>query len=140
MKVIFVALVLLLTVFTAPPVFAVESAPRISDREIIEKLAKLEEGQASLKAEIANTNKRIDDMNNSVNKRFDILQWMFGLFITAAMVILGFVLNMQWQMQKKQTQMETTLEAQKAEITFVKTLIEKLQTIIEKLIPPRGVL
>jgi hypothetical protein len=40
---------------------------------------------------------------------------------------------MQWQMHKKQTQMETILETQKDELTFLKTLIEKL-------LPPRGVL
>jgi len=40
---------------------------------------------------------------------------------------------MQWQMHRRQTQVETTLETQKDEISFLKTLIEKL-------LPPRGVL
>ena len=48
-------------------------------------------------------------------------------------IILGFVLRMQWQMHKKQTQVETTLETQKDELSFLKTLIEKL-------LPPKGVL
>jgi len=30
---------------------------------------------------------------------FDMLQWMLGLFIIISLVILGFVLRMQWQMQ-----------------------------------------
>jgi hypothetical protein len=148
---------------------AVEVAPRISDREIIEKLSaldakidketanirgdikELKAGQIALQQQIADTNRRIDDLKEStrreindlkestnkrfddINKRFDILQWMFGLFITISLIILGFILRMQWQMHKKQTQMETILETQKEELTFLKTLIEKL-------LPPRGVL
>lgn len=115
-------LILLLT----SPVLAVEVAPRISDREIIESLAELKVGQNALQ-------QQINDLKESTNKRFDILQWMFGIFITISLVILGFVLRMQWQMHGRQTQMETTLETQKDELTFLKTLIEKL-------LPPRGVL
>jgi seryl-tRNA synthetase len=154
----------LILLFTSQ-VFAVEVAPRISDREIIEGLAnirgdikelraeikRLEAGQnairSEMKAEInairsemkANAeavdkrfeavDKRFDDMNS----RFDGLQWMLSLFITIALVILGFVLRMQWQMQRRQTQMEAALEIQKDELSFLKTLIEKL-------LPPRGVL
>lgn len=84
--------------------------------------------------------KRFDDLRSemnakfaSVDKRFDILQWMFGLFITISIVILGFVLRMLWLMQKKQTIVESTLEKQKEELAFIRTLIEKL-------IPPKGVL
>ncbi len=115
----------LLLILTSP-VHAVEVAPRISDREIIESLAELKAGQNALQ-------QQINDLKESTNKRFDILQWMFGIFITISLVILGFVLRMQWQMHGRQTQMETTLETQKDELTFLKTLIEKL-------LPPRGVL
>jgi hypothetical protein len=124
--------------------FAIETAPRISDREIVERLTRLEEGQKSLERRIDNLDKglnnRIDDlrseMNNrfeAVDKRFDTLQWMLGLFITIALVILGFVLRMQWQMQKRQTSMETSLETYKDELAFIKGLIDKL-------LPPKGVL
>jgi hypothetical protein len=40
---------------------------------------------------------------------------------------------MQWQMQKRQTSLETMLKEQKEEIAFLKNLIEKL-------LPPKGVL
>ena len=112
---------------------AVERAPRISDREIVERLTRLEEGQKHI-------DKRIDDLRSEMNsrfqaidKRFDIIQWMLGLFITIALVILGFVLRMQWQMQRRQTRMETSLETYKDELAFLKGLIEKL-------LPPKGVL
>ncbi len=124
--------------------FAIETAPRISDREIIEGLAdirgdikeiranilRLQEGQKSLRSEM---NSRFNDLRSDINSRFNTLQWMLGLFITIALVILGFVLRMQWQMQRRQTQMETTLETHKDEIAFLKGLIEKL-------LPPKGVL
>ncbi|MBE7547501.1 MAG: DUF1640 domain-containing protein [Planctomycetia bacterium] len=85
-------------------------------------------------------NKRIDDLRTDINSRFeevgnrfDTLQWTLGLFITIALVIFGFVLRMQWQMHRRQTQMETILETQREELSFIKKLIEKFQ-------PPRGVL
>ena len=143
--------VLLCLLIVTSSVFAVEVAPRISDREIIEGLAdirgdikelraeikgdikRLEEGQKALQQQIndlkESNNKRFDDMNS----RFDDLRWMFSIFITISLVILGFVLRMQWQMHRRQTKVETTLETQKDELAFLKNLIEKL-------LPPRGVL
>ena len=117
--------------------FAFETAPRISDREIVERLTRLEEGQKSLRSEMNgrfdDVNRRIDDLRSEMNSRFDTIQWMFGLFITITLVILGFVLRMQWQMQRRQTRIETSLEAYKDELAFIKGLIEKL-------LPPKGVL
>ena len=127
--------------------FAIETAPRISDREMVERLTRLEEGQKTIEMRFDDVNRRIDDVNKriddlrsemngrfeAVDKRFDTLQWMLGLFITIALVILGFVLRMQWQMHRRQTQMETTLETHKDEIDFLKSLIEKL-------LPLKGVL
>jgi hypothetical protein len=130
------------------PVYAVDVAPRISDVEIIERLTRLEEGQKrlddSIKTLDINLNKRIDDLNkrmdnriddlrSEMNSRFDTLQWMFGVFITVALLIFGFILRMQWQMHRRQTQMETILETQRDELGFIKGLIEKL-------LPPKGVL
>jgi hypothetical protein len=69
----------------------------------------------------------------AMDKRFDTLQWMLGLFITISLVIFGFVLRMQWQMQRRQTVLEATLNAHKDELAFLKNLIERL-------LPPKGVL
>ena len=137
------ALLSILFLFLAfSDIFAVDVAPRISDREIVERLARLEEGQKTLNKRIddlrsemndrfAIVDKRIDDLRSEMNGRFDTLQWTLGLFITIALVILGFVLRLQWQMARRQTQMETALETQKDELAFFKGLIEKL-------LPPRG--
>ena len=123
---------------------AVEKAPRITDREIVERLTRLEEGQKAIDKRIddlrAEMNGRIDDLRAEMNgrfqamdKRFDTLQRMLGLFITISLVILGFVLRMQWQMQRRQTGLETTFNAHKDELAFLKNLIEKL-------LPPKEVL
>jgi hypothetical protein len=144
------------------PAFAVEVAPRISDKEIIAGLSDIRGDIKGIKAEIngirleiknleEKQNIKIDglrtelkaDMNglraemnarfDAVDKRFDDLHWMFRIFITITLVMLGFVLRLQWQMHEKQAQMQTSLETQKDEISFLKSLIEKL-------LPPRGVL
>ena len=141
---------------------AVEVAPRISDREIVEGLAeirgdikRLEDGQKKLgddlkagewrlntriddlrseiKGDIKALDKRIDDLRSEINSRFDSLHWTLGIFITIVLVILGFVLRMQWQMHQRQTRIETVLETQRDELSFIKKLIEKF-------LPPKGVL
>jgi hypothetical protein len=110
----------------------------------VERLTRLEEGQKALnkrfddlRAEMNGRfqamDRRFDDLRAEMNGRFDDLQWMFGLFITISMIILGFVLRMQWQMQRRQTGMEATLNAHKDELAFLKNLIEKL-------LPPKEVL
>ncbi len=144
------------------PVFAVDVAPRISDREIVEGLAeirgdikRLDAGISSLRSEVKGDiqrledgqktmDKRIDDLRSDMNgkfadlrsemnNRFDSLHWTLGIFITIALVILGFVLRMQWQMHQRQTRMETVLETQRDELSFIRK-------IIETFLPPRGVL
>ena len=132
--------VLIIVLMIPSLLLAVETAPRISDREIVERLTRLEEGQKHIDKRFDGVNRRIDDLRSEMNsrfqavdKRFDILQWMLGLFITIALVILGFVLRMQWQMQRRQTRMETSLETYKDELAFLKGLIEKL-------LPPKSAL
>ena len=135
--IIFNILWMIIIPLLATSAIAVQTAPRISDREIIESLAQLKAGQNALQQQIndlkESTNKRFDDMNNSVNKRFDTLQWMLGLFITIALFLLGIVVRILWNQRKQLAEIETSLETQKDEISFLKNLIEKL-------LPPKGVL
>lgn len=136
MKNIIIIFLIFLTSFyllSLSPAIAVETAPRISDREIVEKLSRIEEGQKALEKRFDLMDKRFDDLRSEMNARFALLTWMFGIFITISSAILGFVVKMQWQMQKRQTHMEASLETQKDEIKFLKELIEKL-------LPPKGVL
>ena len=137
MKKVIIIIWLILGILTPSLLIAVERAPRISDREIVERLTRLEEGQKNIERRIDSLDKglnnRIDDLRSEMNSRFDTIQWMFGLFITITLVILGFVLRMQWQMHRRQTRMETILEAHKDDLAFLKGLIEKL-------LPPKGIL
>jgi len=129
-----IVMIFMIAVLIMPSLlFAIETAPRISDREIVERLTRLEEGQKSLENRFDDLRSEMNSRFEAVDKRFDTLQWMLGLFITIALVILGFVLRMQWQMNRRQSRMETMLETHKDEIAFLKGLIEKL-------LPPKGVL
>ena len=151
MKKSFITLLLFVPLFSYPAVFAVETAPRISDREIIEGLSTIRgdinELRATIRGDVNELRveiKRLDEGQKALEKRFDgrfdVLQWMFGLFITVAISLMGIMGRILWSQQKRLTQIETSLEAQKEEIAFIKALIEKLQSFIEKLLPPRGVL
>lgn len=126
-------LLLAFLALSASASFAVTVAPRITDREIVEKLAKLEAGQVSIEKRFDDVNKRIDDLKESNNKRFDTLQWMLGLFITIALSMMGAMWWTLIQQQQRLAKVEQSLETQKDEINFLKTLIEKL-------LPPRGLL
>ena len=154
----FILLFFSIAILFYAPVFAVEVAPRISDKEIISGLSDIRGDIKGMKAEIngirleingirleiknleEKQNIKIDglrsEMNglrSEMNARFDDIRWMFSIFITIALVMLGFVLRLQWHMHKEQAQMQTSLETQKDEISFLKSLIEKL-------LPQRGVL
>ena len=130
-------MVSLLSALFAAQVYAVDTAPRISDREIIEKLTELKAGQSGLQKQIndqkISLQQQINDLKESTNKRFDTLQWMFGLFITVAVTILGVFGKILWNRQKEMARFNTTLETQKDEMAFLKNLIEKL-------LSPKGVL
>lgn len=62
----------------------------------------------------------------------ELIEWMLGFFTGVALFLLGIAGWMFWNQQKKMTQIETSLETQKDELSFLKTLIEKL-------LPPKGV-
>ena len=62
---IFILLIFVLHLFSTTT-YAIKVAPRITDREIVEKLTRLEAGQAAI-------NQRIDDLSNQLNQRIDDL-------------------------------------------------------------------
>ena len=132
-----------------------EVSPRISDREIVERLTRLEEGQralnkridgleVSLNRRIDDVNKRIDSLEVSLNRRIDdlrgemvsrfrVIEWMLAIFISIFIVILGFILRMIWQIHKRQVKLEVEVKKQGEEISFIRS-------VIERLIPKGGVL
>jgi len=57
--------------------FAIETAPNISDREIVERLTRLEEGQSALRAEIRANADAIRQLREDMNKQFDRVDKQF---------------------------------------------------------------
>ncbi|MBL4904192.1 MAG: hypothetical protein JKY62_16325 [Desulfocapsa sp.] len=111
--------------------FAVEVAPRISDREIVEKLVILEVGQHALRSEMKTgqdaLGKRIDDINqrfDDINQRFDDMnqrisnQQMTTLALFSAMIalILTLFAYIAWDRR-----------------TMIKPVVERLEHLENKL-------
>lgn len=78
---------------------AVEVAPRISDREIVERLTRLEEGQKALHSDMNQRFEAIDqrfkELRNDMNSRIIGLQntmlALFGAIITLIVALFGYI-------------------------------------------------
>ncbi len=89
-----VGFLMLVMVFAmAQEVFAVEGSLTISDRELVERLTRLEEGQKGLERGL---NKRIDDLKSDLGGRIDDLRglvlWGFGVLFAGMFTLIGFVI------------------------------------------------
>jgi len=73
---------------------AIEVAPRISDREIVERLSHLEEGQKQLEERIEAMERQMNQRFDDMNKRFDDIKWFLGTMIGTLLVINTGVLVM----------------------------------------------
>src|SRR4030067_2999909 len=119
---------------------AVEKAERISDREIIESLAELKAGQKAM-------DKRFDDLNNSVNNRFNdvmsLLQILTGAMLVVGSGILGWLIVI-WRKLVKVEERQSKFETQDDEIKFLKEAYNRLNemvlTLMDALRPPKGIL
>ena len=61
--------------------FAIETAPHISDREIVERLTRLEEGQGALREEVKQLREDMNKQFDRVDAQFDrIVNIMLGIF------------------------------------------------------------
>ena len=65
--------------------FAVEVAPRITDREIVEGLTELKAGQKYL-------NQRIDDTNQRISDLYDITLTMFAILAALITGLFGYII------------------------------------------------
>ena len=65
--------------------FAVEVAPRITDREIVEALTELKAGQKHL-------NQRIDDTNQRISDLYDINLTMFAILAALITGLFGYII------------------------------------------------
>ena len=93
-KVIFCLALFLMVTFFEKAVFAVDQAERISDREIIERLTRLEENQKAILQRIEDLEKHFEARFEDINKRFeDIgrqLDRMAAIFTALVIAVIGF--------------------------------------------------
>ena len=100
-KVIFCLALFLMVTFFEGAVFAVEQAERISDREIIGRLTRLEENQKAILQRIEDLEKRFEARFESVDKRFEDINRRFedigrqldrmaAIFTALVIAVIGF--------------------------------------------------
>ncbi len=69
------------------PAFAVEASPHISDREIVERLTRLEDGQVSLRGEVK-------QLREDINKQFERVDTQFDRLVNIVLCIIGVFASM----------------------------------------------
>ncbi len=106
-----------MVVMLASPAFAVEVAPRISDREIIESLAELKAGQKALEAKM---DLRFTAMQEQMDQRFTAMQEQMDQRFTA--VDQRFT-AMQEQMDKRFAAVDQRFEAVDRRLDFIQQLM-----------------
>lgn len=74
-----------LLLFFVPSAEAFEEAPRITDREIIERLTRLEEGQRAL-------NQRFEDFSTRLTELRQLMLWGFGLSFAGMFALISLVI------------------------------------------------
>jgi Flp pilus assembly protein TadB len=78
----------LILAMASSPALAIEVAPRISDKEIVERLTRLEEGQKNILREIDKRFESIDKRFESIDKRFESIDKRFDQLVN---VFIGIV-------------------------------------------------
>jgi ABC-type multidrug transport system fused ATPase/permease subunit len=114
---------------------AIEIAPRITDREIIESLTKLEEGQRrieqSLRAEIRANAEAIrqlrEDMNAQFGRMFYLILGLVGAFAAIVATTIGFAI---WDRRTMIRPFETKVREIEEEISQNR---QRLHSLIEAL-------
>ena len=83
----------LIIIGSALPTLAVEVAPRITDREIIERLTRLEEGQKAIIQRLDKLESRIETGQQALRSDLrGLMLWGFGILFTGMFALIGFVL------------------------------------------------
>ena len=72
--------------------WAVDAAPKINDREIIESLAELKAGQKGIEGRLGGIEKRIDGIEKRIERLESVMMGGFGLLFTSMIGLVGFVL------------------------------------------------
>ncbi len=129
---------IIILLFIPSITFAIETAPRITDREIVERLARLEEGQRgmekSLRAEIRANADAIKQMREDMNAQFDrITHIMLGILGAFVMLFGGTIWFALWDRRTMIRPFETKVKEIEGEIaenrTKLHALIDSFRTL-----------
>ena len=83
---------LVLLIWVSAPVLAVEGDLTISDREIIERLTRLEEGQKAINNRIDDVNRMIDDLRSELKGDIQDLRGLMYVVLGGMIALIGFVI------------------------------------------------
>lgn len=144
-------LLLLASVLVTMPVVAVDIAPRISDREIIESLAELKAGQKALEEkmdlrftamqeQIDQRFTAVDQRFTAVDQRLDFIQQLMLVTIAGIFGLIGFIIwdrystlrPMDMRLRRLEENLEHDLELQSPEGSKLTRLIHVLRELAKE--------
>ena len=127
--IILFCLIICICVLLAPMLsYAVEASSKISDREIIESLVRLEEG-IKANAEGIKTNREMivslrNEMGSLRNEILGFMKWGFGLLFTGMLILVGFIL---WDRRSTLTPVKDDLDKlERRKVDRIITAMKKL--------------
>jgi len=124
--------------------YAIEVAPRISDREIIESLAELKSGQNSLEKTMNQRfqamEKTMDTRFQSIEKRFSFLENLMMIVIAGIFGLIGFIVwdrktalrPLEKKLDKLEQDLQHDLELQSPEGSRLTRLIHALRELAKE--------
>ncbi len=128
---------LIVIVFGCSICWGVEVAPRIMDREIVERLTRLEEGQKAILREMDKRFESMDRRFESMDKRFDqlinVVIAIISAFAGIVAVTIGFAI---WDRRTMIRPFETKIKAMESQLSDVAVRVaeeydtEKLNRLI----------
>ena len=111
---------LYLLVFSVSSAEAFEDAPRITDKEIVERLTRLEEGQKALGVRIDDLDRHIDQRFTDFSKWFDELRqlmlWGFGVSFAGMFALISLVI---WDRRTTLTPTVKRIDAMESRLRIV---------------------
>lgn len=111
---------LYLLVFSVSSAEAFEDAPRITDKEIVERLTRLEEGQKALGVRIDDLDRHIDQRFTDFSKWFDELRqlmlWGFGVSFAGMFALISLVI---WDLRTTLAPTVKRIDAMESRLRFV---------------------
>ncbi|WP_292979854.1 hypothetical protein [Nitrosomonas sp.] len=136
--------VFFMSITLALPTFAVDVAPRISDREIIESLAELKAGQKALEAKMdlrfTAMQEQMDRRFEAVDRRLDFVQQLMLVTIAGIFGLIGFIIwdrystlrPMDMRLRRLEENLEHDLELQSPEGSKLTRMIHALRELAKE--------